>query len=201
MSLSPLGTSQDDGALFQIDALDAQEVRVYTLETGDREQVRTATRRILSQLSAVRFDLVAFDYGPKGKPYCRTDPAVRFSVSHADTVSLVAVTSVSDVGVDIEAIRDVPRAAAIARRFFPPDQVDSIFGGEHGPEQFARAWTAAEATVKVRGASIWEAGTPDPSVTTRELVAPAGYAATVAVATPAFDVVQVSLNLTALQLV
>ena len=179
--------------------LDDNEVRIYTLDTGDSEQVRAATRCILAQLASVRIDLVAFDYGSKGKPYFRNDPALRFSVSHADAVSLVAVTRVADVGVDIETIRHVPRATAIARRFFPPAQLDAIFASGHSDESFARAWTAAEATVKVRGASIWEAGTPDPTVTTREVVAPDGYAATVAVSSPHWTITQFTIDPSVLQ--
>jgi len=187
-----------DGGVPRIDALGEREVRVYRLETGDREQVRSATRYILAQLAGVRIALIAFDYGPKGKPYCRTDAALHFSVSHAESVSLIAVTRVADVGVDIEAVRDVPRASAIARRFFPPEQLDAIFQGHNSHERFARAWTAAEATVKVRGASIWEAGTPDPSVTVCDVTAPDGYVATVAVASEAWELVERALDLSIL---
>jgi 4'-phosphopantetheinyl transferase len=171
--------------------LGAREVRVYTLDTGDREQVRMVTRALLAlQLGGMSPERVSFTYGPKGKPYVRNDASLRFSVSHADDVSMIAVTRLANVGVDIEAVREVPRAAAIARRFFPPSQFEALLTGERGHELFAREWTRAEATVKVRGASIWEAGTPDPSVTTHALHAPSGYVATVAVAEEQWDLVQ-----------
>jgi 4'-phosphopantetheinyl transferase len=181
--------------------LGAREVRVYTLDTGDRQQVRLVTRVLLAlQLGGVSPERVSFTYGPKGKPFVRNDASLRFSVSHADDVSMIAVTRLANVGVDVEAVREVPRAAAIARRFFPPSQFEALLAGERGHEQFAREWTRAEATVKVRGASIWEAGTPDPSVTTRVLDAPPGYVATAAVAEAEWDLVQHTVDAATFQL-
>jgi len=103
---------------------------------------------------------------------------------------MIAITRTAPVGVDIEKVRSVPRAEAILRRFFPSEDVESVLSGDNRDLNFVRAWTRAEATVKVRGASLWEAATPDPSVTTRDLIAPDGYAASVAVAAQQWHVTQ-----------
>jgi 4'-phosphopantetheinyl transferase len=169
------------------------EVRVYTLQTGDREVTRAALRQIIARCLSLSTEVIQFEYGPKGKPTLQTDPSLHFSVSHAETVSMIAVTRVAPVGVDVEKIRSVPRAEAILRRFFPSEDVESILSDGNRDLHFVRAWTRAEATVKVRGASLWEAATPDPSVTTRDLIAPDGYAASVAVAAQQWHFTQVSL--------
>ncbi|HXC24468.1 MAG TPA: 4'-phosphopantetheinyl transferase superfamily protein [Gemmatimonadaceae bacterium] len=166
------------------------EVRVYTMQTGDRDQARVETRRILAMLLGVADDGIELEYGPKGKPTLRTDPGLYFSVSHAQGVSMVAVTRVAHVGVDVEVVRAVPMAEAILRRFLTAEDVGEILTDDNRDFRFVRAWTRAEATVKVRGASVWEAATPDPSVTVREVVAPEGYAASVAVAASAWSVTQ-----------
>ena len=168
--------------LFRLSELRDGEVRVYTIPTGDRDSARLETRRILAAVLAISADAIALEYGPKGKPTLRTDPSLHFSVSHAETVSLVAVTRVALIGVDVELVRAVPMADAILRRFLPAEDVGAILTDDNRDFRFVRAWTRAEATVKVRGASVWEAATPDPSVTTRDVTAPDGYVASVAVA-------------------
>jgi 4'-phosphopantetheinyl transferase len=172
--------------------LGADEVRVYTLDTGDGEIVRAHTRAILGDLIRVAPEDIAFDIGPQGKPTLRNDPALYFSVSHSEAVSMIAVTRVADIGVDVERCRAVPRAETIMRRFFASDKVESILADDQMIVRFAQAWTEAESTVKVRGASVWEAATPDPRVEVRTLVAPDGYAASVAVASRGWTVVQVA---------
>ena len=166
------------------------EVRVYTIHTGDRDSARAATRRILASLLACSVEAIELEYGPKGKPTLRTDFGLHFSVSHADTISMVAVTRVAPIGVDVELVRAVPMADAILRRFLPAEDVGTILSDDKKDFRFVRAWTRAEATVKVRGASVWEAATPDPMVTIRDVVAPDGYAASVAVAAREWSLTQ-----------
>jgi len=170
--------------------LGADEVRVFVLATGDRDRVRAETRAILGALIHVASDAIVFDIGPQGKPTLRNDPSLFFSTSHSDTVSMIAVTRVADIGVDVERCRAVPRAETILRRFFAHDDVESILSDDRRDFRFAQAWTGAEATVKVRGASVWEAATPDPRVEVRALPAPEGYAASVAVAARGWRIVQ-----------
>lgn len=157
------------------------EVRVYTLDSGDRELVRAATRHLLGSLTGLAPTEIAFEAGDKGKPYLSNDRALYFSVSHSHDVSMIAVTRVADVGVDVERLRAVPRAEEILRRFFSPDELASILSGDNRDLRFVQAWTRGEASVKVRGASIWEAATPDPSVSVRALHAPDDFAAAIAV--------------------
>lgn len=176
----------------RIGPLAPDEVRVYTIPIpgGERERARQAMRMILAALLGVVSDAVELEYGPKGKPLLRTNPALHFSISHSRAVSMVAVTWTAPVGVDVELVRTVPQAEMILRRFFPPEAVDEVLSSDRRDFRFVQAWTRAEATVKVRGASLWEAATPDPSAVVRDLVAPDGYAAAVAVAAPAWNVVQ-----------
>lgn len=157
------------------------EVRVYTLDSGDRELVRHAARHLLGSLVGVVPTEIAFQVGEKGKPYLSNDRSLYFSVSHSHDVSMIAVTRVADVGVDIERLRAVPRAEEILRRFFSQDELASILSDDNRDLRFVQAWTRGEASVKVRGASIWEAATLDPSVTVRALHAPDDFAAAIAV--------------------
>lgn len=168
---------------------------VVTLDEADSARVREATRAILASLLGVDRHQIVLDVGSKGKPRLRNDPSLHFSISHSRTVSMVAFTRVAPVGIDVEIIRAVPRADLILKRFFSDDQVAEILSDDNRDLRFVEAWTRSEATVKVRGASIWEAATPDPSVTVRPLSAPDGFAAAIAVAAPEWSVKQIERRL------
>ena len=166
------------------------EVRVYTLDSGDSATVRRAAQHILApQISAAPGDLELYST-PKGKPLLRNDAALHFSISHSRDMSMVAFTRVAPVGVDIERLRAVPNAEAILRRFFSAEDISTILSDDNRELRFVEAWTRAESRVKVRGASVWEAATPDPTTTVRQLSAPDGFAAAVAVANNEWSVTQ-----------
>jgi 4'-phosphopantetheinyl transferase len=173
-----------------VEQLKLAEVRIYTLDTGESERARSAARAILAQLLRVKPMAIEFDVTPKGKPLLRNDPDLHFSISHSHDVSMIAVTRVAPVGVDIEQLRAVPNAETILRRLFTHEQIGEILSDDNRDLRFIEAWTRAEARVKVRGASIWEAATPDPNSVVRQIVAPDGFAAAVAVASDQWTVTQ-----------
>jgi 4'-phosphopantetheinyl transferase len=163
--------------------LASREVRVYLLSTGDRDLVRAASRHILAALLDTSIDALRFDYSEQGKPSLHNDASLHYSTSHSADASLIAVTRVAPVGVDIEKIRAVPNAEVILRRFFPPDEMARVLATPHDVnERFMAAWTRGEASVKVRGGSVWEMATRDSTVSVRNIDVPAGYAGAVGVA-------------------
>lgn len=177
-----------------IPALFSDEVRVYTLDSGDAATVREAARRILAALLDIAPDTVEIFYTGKGKPLLRNDPALHFSISHSHNVSMIALTRVAAIGVDIEQQRAVPNAETILRRFFTHEEIGEILSDDQRDFRFIEAWTRAEARVKARGASIWEAATPDPDTAVRQIVAPDGFAAAVAVSNAAWTVSQYNMS-------
>ena len=178
-----------------VQPLASDEVRVLTLDNGDSATVRDAASRILSLLLGVATNDVDLHYTPKGKPLLRNDPNLHFSISHSHDVSMIALTRVAAVGVDIEQLRAVPNAETILRRFFTHEEIDTILSDDNRDLRFIEAWTRSEARVKVRGASVWEAATPDPGSTVRALRAPDGFAAAVAVASPLWTIVQHDISI------
>lgn len=171
-----------DARALELPQLGRDEVRVYTLDHGDSTHVRRITQQILAAFMCVGVDEIRIETAEKGKPYLANDRGLHFSVSHSHNVSMIALTRVAAVGVDVEQVRAVPNAEAILKRFFAPEQLASILTDDNRDLRFVEAWTRAEATVKVRGASVWEAATPDPNVSICALSAPDGFAAAVAIA-------------------
>jgi len=117
-------------------------------------------RARLRQLLAERLDVppesVELGYGKQGKPelgkrFAHT--GWRFNVAHSDDVAVYALSAGHEVGIDVEAIRTIDEADAIAARLFsrrehavylslPPQ--DKALG-------FFHCWTRKEAVVKALG--------------------------------------------------
>ncbi len=106
-------------------------------------------------------DLI-FAYGPNGKPALALDPAreasapLEFNLSHSDELALLAVCR-RPVGIDIEPIRPLANAIAIARRTFPPAVTQELEGLPERdlPQGFFQHWTALEARAKLHGGGIF----------------------------------------------
>ncbi|MFC7545967.1 4'-phosphopantetheinyl transferase family protein [Plantactinospora sp. GCM10030261] len=136
--------------------------------------------------------------GRWGKPALVDPEAPRFNLTHTAGVALLAVSRTRAVGVDLDRRRAGLPAAALAGRYFPAGERGLVRSG--GPDAFLRLWVRKEAWVKAagdrmtRGLVLPVAG-PGPVLavrdpagripgdwTLRDLPAPPGYAACVALA-------------------
>lgn len=80
---------------------------------------------------------------------------LQFNLSHSGSLALVGLAKVP-IGVDIEAIRPLPDALAIARGHFHPSEVAAIAAQPSERQQWAfyGCWTRKEAFVKALGAGL-----------------------------------------------
>ncbi len=122
-----------------------------------------ATRLVLRTLLAKRLGIepeaVRFATNPDGRPVL-APPGPAFSVAHSGDMALCALAAPGErLGVDVERLRPVPRALALAREVLgaavaaelealsPPDRAGS----------FLTAWTRHEALVKAAGSGLAQA--------------------------------------------
>lgn len=103
--------------------------------------------------------LLRFGYSPYGKPFVEGDGGphgVRFNLSHAHGMALVAVARGRRVGVDLEHTRADVEHLEIAGQFFSAHEVATL--GDLPPESRAQAffncWTRKEAYIKARGEGL-----------------------------------------------
>jgi 4'-phosphopantetheinyl transferase len=77
-------------------------------------------------------------------------------LSHCEDLALLAVAAHGTVGVDIEPLREVPRASDLARRFFSTEeQLELAKAPPAGlSERYLTYWTRKEACVKAWGIGI-----------------------------------------------
>ena len=101
--------------------------------------------------------------GPQGKPQLAASyaSAITFNASGSLGRALLAVSTGRQVGVDIELIRTIKDAPALANRYFSADESRALQRLQHdsAPEQvlsrlFLIGWTRKEAVVKALGIGL-----------------------------------------------
>jgi 4'-phosphopantetheinyl transferase len=114
---------------------------------------RAAVRGILSAYLGNAPHAVSITMDDRGKPRVLGGPC--FNVSHSADRVVVAV-SVTEVGVDIEAIEDRPGLPGIANRFLADGEVAAL--RHHSADAFAPAfygcWTRKESLTKAVGLGL-----------------------------------------------
>lgn len=127
----------------------------------DRDRVRFILGRgilrvILSRYLHIDPSCLRFHYELSGKPTL-AEPCgssmIRFNLSHSGDLVLYAVTRCREIGVDLECIRPISDAEAIARCFFSVGE-NAIFHTVRAPEKmeaFFNCWTRKEAYIKAVG--------------------------------------------------
>ena len=135
----------------------ARAGRFHFAEDARRFVVRRGmVRYLLGGLIGVAPVNVRFAFGSQGKP--RLAPpcgrhGIHFNLSDSGDMALLAWTTGGEIGVDLEQIRPMPDALALAQRFFAKDEEAWL---RQAPEDerdaaFFRCWTCKEAVVKAMG--------------------------------------------------
>ena len=147
----------DDDSLDQPDLLSADELirygRLQSVESRRRYlATRVALRTVLANYTGQRPEELAFSYNTNGKPALagQVPYGLCFNISHSGPLGMLAVTSGTAVGIDVERLQAQRDYLALARRFFSDDELQAI-DGDSGGELFYRMWTMKEARVKLRG--------------------------------------------------
>src|SRR5207253_10188751 len=95
-------------------------------------------------------------YGARGKPALADGDGLRFNVAHSHGLALVAVARGRELGVDLERVRPLPAAEAIARRFFSAREraVLDALPLRRRLDAFLSLWTRKEAFLKATGGGL-----------------------------------------------
>jgi 4'-phosphopantetheinyl transferase len=120
---------------------------------------RAALRGILADYLGEPPGRLRFAQGLHGKPILATpycDSGLRFNVSHAEELALCAVTRGREVGVDVEWVRPLPDADALAERFFSAAERAALgqLPAARRLQAFFCCWTRKEAYLKAVGAGL-----------------------------------------------
>jgi len=157
--LSPVAGREDARAATAL-LSDAERQRASRFVFDrDRDRfivARARLRQLLGARLGTRPESVALVYGAHGKPALApwlADSDLRFNLSHCDDVTLYAFSRGHEIGIDVEAVRVMPDADAIAARFFShrEQQAYRALEPRDRPLGFFQCWTRKEAFVKAIG--------------------------------------------------
>lgn len=117
---------------------------------------RGILRTILGRYLNMKPNQLKFCYGKNGKPALAgtfRNRTIHFNISHSEAVGLYAFTQDSEIGVDIEHIRDISEMEQIAEHFFSvrENAIFSALPKSEKRETFFKCWTCKEAFIKAIG--------------------------------------------------
>ena len=118
--------------------------------------LRVLARRLLGAYTDQAPAEVRFTFGEHGKPALDHDKAPAFNAAHSADLVVLAVTSTTAIGVDLEPLRPMPRATALAARFFT-DAENAHVASLAEPDRsraFLHCWTCKEAILKALGSGL-----------------------------------------------
>lgn len=121
------------------------------------ELARGLLRLLLGGCCGVGPAGVRFAYEARGKPrLAAPESPIDFNVSHSGERVVVALSRATPVGVDVETIGRAVDAAALAARFFAPEEAAALAALPEAERRlaFLRVWTRKEAFVKAHGGGI-----------------------------------------------
>lgn len=111
---------------------------------------------LATELSLANPATLEFAAGLHGKPMLPVSPDLHFNLSHSGRFAVVAVASTS-VGVDVELLRPMPDADALAVAHFSANEQRALRVHPPGVDReraFLRGWTRKEACLKALGAGL-----------------------------------------------
>ena len=120
---------------------------------------RGALRTLLAAYLGTRPELIAFSYGPRGKPFLAEPLAgtgLQFNLSNSDEMALVGFVRGVEIGVDIEYLKSMPDCVEISERFFSQSEREVLrsLPQEVKEEGFFNCWTRKEAYLKAVGEGL-----------------------------------------------
>lgn len=133
--------------------LDARERAAYAARGESYLTMRSLLKRELARLTGQAAEEIRFTYGAHDKPELATQ---HFNISHSGEMYCMAFHH-TEVGVDIEQMRTRQNLPALARRIMCAEQHAAWVSRGCMAEEFYDCWCAAEAVIKLYGASIWQA--------------------------------------------
>ncbi|WP_076999365.1 4'-phosphopantetheinyl transferase superfamily protein [Variovorax sp. KK3] len=172
MTILQLSTTTAHCRLWQVD-LDATPApqAVASLSEAEWERARrfvfkrdrnrfiaahAALREILSSQCGIPASMLEFALGPFGKPMLVDGGGLHFNMSHSQSLALIAVGDDAELGVDVELLRPMPDAEALANNYFSADERSALAAlpAEERERAFFCCWTRKEACLKATGMGL-----------------------------------------------
>ena len=118
-----------------------------------------ALRALLAAHTGQGGAFLEFEVGAFGKPALVEPAAARFNLSHSQSVALIAIddgAAPAEIGVDVELLRPMPDAEALAEHYFSPAERRELAAlpAAGRDRAFLACWTRKEACLKASGLGL-----------------------------------------------
>ena len=117
-----------------------------------------ALRETLSSQCGIPASMLEFALGPFGKPSLveHEHGGLRFNLSHSQSLALIAICDDAEVGADLELLRPMPDADALAETYFSPAERSDLamLPAQARDRAFLCCWTRKEACLKATGMGL-----------------------------------------------
>jgi 4'-phosphopantetheinyl transferase len=148
-------------ALPQQAGLSAQEFQKAARFVFERDRRRylsahSQLRRLLADYTGIAPARLEFEEGPFGKPALRNGGRCSFNLSHSEDAAVVLIADEGEIGVDVEMLRVMPDALALAERNFSTSENASLrdMVSSARDQAFLTGWTRKEACLKAIGSGL-----------------------------------------------
>lgn len=98
------------------------------------------------------------ELGPSGKPHLAEHPGVHFNLSYSRDRFAIAVARDSEIGIDIEYLREIEDAEGLAELHYSASERGALAAQPVGSDEYNRiflsVWTRKEACVKALGMGL-----------------------------------------------
>ena len=115
---------------------------------------RHALKRLVADAIGAREADIAITPDVRGKPRLEGEARVRFNASRSGTLALIGIANGHDIGVDVERLRPVEDAVALADVYFTPDERAAWRRAGRSDALFLACWTRKEACLKALGVGL-----------------------------------------------
>ena len=153
----------DDEAEYDYSLLSSDERRYAARFTDARAKSqfivsRAKLRELLGKYAAEEPRDLRFGMTPEGKPFLTSAREFEFNLTHSGDLVLYGVAHSRPVGVDVERIREMPRAIELARRFMTAEEHERVAAAtpEARDREFLSLWVRREGSGKAYGVGVWK---------------------------------------------
>ena len=147
-------------AVLSNDELERANRLVFQRDRDRFIVARAGLRHLLSKRIGLTPETIRFEYGAHGKPSLASGTGLddlRFNVSHSHDVAVYAFTRGKDVGVDVEAVREIRDKDDIAAHCFSAyeNRAYRALQADERSQAFFDCWTRKEAFIKAVGDGLY----------------------------------------------
>lgn len=155
----PLDQHLSAAAIATLSADEVARARRFVFE-ADRHRfmaARAALRQLIGQRTGTPPAALRFATGRFGKPALATHDGLQFNLSHSGATGVLALSDRLATGIDVEVLRPMPDASALAEAYFAPAErsaIAAIADAAARDAAFLRCWTRKEACLKAIGIGL-----------------------------------------------